>query len=83
FSLQRIEKEENLQIIKEAVKTVCGFAEVEIKLTHGANGGPVQEMPPANNTENHDRKVYNESKENNEAQIIQDALDIFGGSVIH
>ena len=83
YTLGLIDKEENLQLIKSAVKAVCG-CDVEVKLsvkkTHKMPAGKT-DLP--NSEEKKKQDDYNSmTKSKSEAEIIQDALDIFGGTVI-
>lgn len=80
YTLGLIEKDENIQIMKSAVKTVCGY-DVEVKLSVKKNHKSGEPNPP-NSEEKKRPEDYNKSKSKSEAEIIQDALDIFGGTVI-
>lgn len=83
YTLGLIDKEENLQLIKSAVKAVCG-CDVEVKLSvkkaHKVSTGKPDQP---NSEEKKKQDDYNsKTKSKTEAEIIQDALDIFGGTVI-
>jgi hypothetical protein len=80
-TLERIQDPENLQVVIDAVKTVCGReTRVELSLNENKNS---QEGGADTNSDK--KKVImhqNESRQKTEAEIIQDALDVFGGVVI-
>ncbi|OGW28618.1 MAG: DNA polymerase III, subunit gamma and tau [Nitrospinae bacterium RIFCSPLOWO2_12_FULL_47_7] len=80
YTLGLIDKEENIQIMKEAVKVVCGHS-VEVKLSVKKKHKGVEPIQ-ANSEEKKRPEDYNKPKSKSEAEIIQDALDIFGGTVI-
>ena len=80
-TLERIQDPENLQVVIDAVKTVCG-SEIKIELSLNEN----KNSPESGADTNSDKKKVimrrNESRQKTEAEIIQDALDVFGGVVI-
>ncbi|MFQ5715978.1 MAG: hypothetical protein ACE5GQ_02625, partial [Nitrospinales bacterium] len=82
FTLDRAEQGENRKILLDAVKAVCGGG-VDATLTCGAAGGAPEQTPHIDGGKK-TASVYNKAKAGEEAEpkIIQDALHIFGGSVI-
>ena len=80
FTFDLVETPENIQFLKETAKTVCGH-DVDIKLILDTS------QPPATGAGAEKKKtVDNEEtetgKQKSESEIIQDALDIFGGVVV-
>jgi len=77
FTLEMVGTPENIQFIKDMVQSVNGH-EVEVILTMGeARSTPVSFSP--------EKKTLNEEspgRQKTESEIIQDALDIFGGIVV-
>jgi DNA polymerase III subunit gamma/tau len=80
FTFDLVETPENIQFLKETARTVCGH-DVDIKLILDTS------QPPATGAGAEKKKsVDNEDAETgeqkSESEIIQDALDIFGGVVV-
>ncbi|MEC7641628.1 MAG: DNA polymerase III subunit gamma/tau [Nitrospinota bacterium] len=79
FTLDRINKEENLKIIQEAVGKFCNPSR-ELKLVEQNSRSSAQ----SENIE--EDKIspsdYNDSKGQAEVQVLREAIDIFGGKVI-
>ena len=71
---------ENIQFLKETAKTVCEY-NVDIKLTLDTS----QSFTPVSDEEKK-KAIETENpatgKQKSESEIIQDALDIFGGVVV-
>ena len=79
FTFDLVEAPENIQFLKETIKTVCGH-DVDIKLTLDTL---IQESPVQFAAEEKKKFVAPETgKQKSETEIIQDALDIFGGIVV-
>ena len=79
FTFDLVEAPENIQFLKETIKTVCGH-DVDIKLTLDNLN---QESPVQFAAEEKKKPVAPETgKQKSESEIIQDALDIFGGIVV-
>ncbi len=77
FTLEMVESPENIKFIKEMVKTASGH-EVQVILKLGeAKPTPSLNIPEKKNL-NEDRQ----GRQKTESEIIQDALDIFGGTVV-
>ena len=73
-----VETSENTQFIKDIVKSISGH-EVEVKLKLG------EIIPSSLSLNSQEKKNVNEENQNGqktESEIIQDALDIFGGTVV-
>ncbi|PIQ97278.1 MAG: DNA polymerase III subunit gamma/tau [Nitrospinae bacterium CG11_big_fil_rev_8_21_14_0_20_56_8] len=79
FTLGLVKEEKNLETIREAVKKICGH-NVEVQLS--------RDTAPPSAGAGADEKKNPETMNNpppgplNETEVIQDALDIFGGVVI-
>ena len=79
FTFDLVKVPENIQFLKETIKTVCGH-DVDIKL---ALDTLIQESPTQFAAEEKKKFVTPETgKQKSESEIIQDALDIFGGIVV-
>jgi len=79
FTFDLVEAPENIQFLKETIKTVFGH-DVDIKLTLDTL---IQESPVQFAAEEKKKLVAPETgKQKSETEIIQDALDIFGGIVV-
>ena len=79
FTFDLVEAPENIQFLKETIKTVFGH-DVDIKLTLDTL---IQESPVQFSAEQKKKLVAPETgKQKSESEIIQDALDIFGGIVV-
>jgi DNA polymerase-3 subunit gamma/tau len=81
YTLGLVEKEENLQVIRAAVQTVCGYHDIQFKLDIQAPPTPGEGQPAAP-AEKNSAKVYGKKGNPSEDEILKDALDIFGGVVI-
>ncbi|MCH7688284.1 MAG: hypothetical protein IH899_16640 [Planctomycetes bacterium] len=83
YTLQLVEKEENIQCIKDAVKKVCDYDDIHVKLDLlTPDTGSSQEVPESSAEEKKRQKKYDKLKSPSEDEILKDALDIFGGMVI-
>ena len=83
FTMGQMEKEENVEALKQAVAQVCGKTDITIKLLLGAaSHAPAQETPDP--IEPGPAKSKNSGKKGSasEEEILKDALDVFGGIVI-
>jgi len=79
FTFDLVEAPENIQFLKETIKTVCGH-DLDIKLTLDTS---IQESSVEFASEEKKKFVAADTgKQKSESEIIQDALDIFGGIVI-
>jgi len=79
FTFDLVETPENIQFLKETVKKVCGH-DVDIKLILNTS---VQEPSDQTVVEEKKKSIDPETgKQKSESEIIQDALDIFGGIVV-
>jgi DNA polymerase III subunit gamma/tau len=81
FTLEMVEGPENIQFIKDMVKSASGH-EVQVVLKLG-EAKPTSTSSSAQNTQ--EKKNLNDedpSRQKTESEIIQDALDIFGGIVV-
>tara|TARA_Y100001960_G_scaffold279238_1_gene311245 strand:+ start:396 stop:1988 length:1593 start_codon:yes stop_codon:yes gene_type:complete len=78
FTFDLVETPENIQFLKKTVKEVCG-CDVDIKLNL-----QIQKEVPARTKDEEKKKAkdFKMEKQKSESEIIQDALDIFGGVVV-
>ncbi len=81
YTKELIEKEENISAIREAVQTVCQMdIKVQLSVPSPNDGGP-ESLSPNNRAEKKNLKDYNKKNKIAESEIIQEALEIFGGVV--
>jgi DNA polymerase III subunit gamma/tau len=79
FTLEMVETQENIQFIKDMVQSVTGH-EVKVVLKLGE-----ARPTPVSSLSDEKKKTLNEDsqgRQKTESEIIQDALDIFGGIVV-
>jgi DNA polymerase III subunit gamma/tau len=79
FTLEMVETKENVQFIKDMVKSVTGNeVQVILKL------GEARPTPVSTISEQKKKTITDENlgRQKTESEIIQDALDIFGGIVV-
>ncbi len=80
FTKELVEEEEKLKAISDGVKVICGFDPANIKLSTGEK--KTEPIDPATNLQdNAQQDEYNKGKQKTENEIIQDALEIYGGVV--
>ena len=83
ITLDQVKNQENLQLVKDAVKLVCD-REINITLVLSDKAS----VPVTNSSSSRlaskeiNMNSFNQSQDKSEAEIIQDALDVFGGVVI-
>lgn len=85
YTLGLVEKSENVQVIQDAVFQVCHTPDIRVKLDAQAPAAtPVEGSgeASANFEEKITPKSYDKKTSPSEDEILKDALDIFGGSVI-
>jgi len=80
FTFDLVETPENIQFLKETAKTVCGH-DVDIKLTLDASQPPTP-VAGEEKKKSVDTEDTETGEQKSESEIIQDALDIFGGVVV-
>ena len=81
FTMGQMEKEENLAALREAVAEVCGKSDIKITLQLGqVASAPVTEAPEPPAPEQNRKSGKKASA--SEDEILKDALDVFGGTVI-
>jgi len=79
FTFDLVDTPENIQILRETVKTVCG-RDVEIKLKLNLH---TEDVPAKTQKEEKKKPIdFKIGQQKTESEIIQDALDIFGGVVV-
>ncbi len=79
FTLEMVETKENIQFIKDMVRFATGH-EVQVILKLG-DARPIPNFPLSDQKK---KTISNDiqGKQKTESEIIQDALDIFGGTVV-
>ena len=85
YTLGLVEKSENVQVIQDAVFQVCRTPDIRVKLDAQAPAATPAEgsgEASANFEEKTTPKSYDKKTSPSEDEILKDALDIFGGSVI-
>ncbi len=80
FTFDLVQTPENIQYLKETAKTVYGH-DVDIKLTLDTSQPPAQ-VAVEEKKKSIDTEDTETGKQKSESEIIQDALDIFGGVVV-
>jgi len=78
YTKELIEKEENLSVIRASVQTVCK-QDVKVQLSLPSSGAG--KSSPDNKAEKKTLTGYTEKNKLAESEIIQEALEIFGGVV--
>ena len=83
YTLGLVEKEENFEVLKEAVAQVCGQPDIKITLQLGKISSDLAADAP-DSVEPEQPKATGAGKKGSasEEEILKDALDIFGGIVI-
>ena len=76
ITLDQVKSTDNLQLIKEIAKSVYN-REINIQLFLNDKPSDSDDKPM-----NNEKKIYSKNRQKTEAEIIQDALDVFGGIVI-
>ena len=78
-----VEKEENFEVLQEAVAEVCGKPDMKITLQLGQpSSAPVADTPEPPEPESIGGKGHTKKGSSSEEEILKDALDVFGGIVI-
>ena len=83
ITLDQVKSQENIQLLKDAVKLVCD-REINVTLVLSEKGS----IPDTNSSSSRLasketlKNSFNHSQDKSETEIIQDALDVFGGVVI-
>jgi len=83
ITLDQVKNQENLQLVKDAVKFVCD-REVNVTLVLNDQASVSVTNSSSNRCAGKEKNInsFNQSQDKSEAEIIQDALDVFGGVVI-
>ena len=77
FTFDLVETPENIQFLKENIKTLFGY-DLDVKLILDPSKQD-QDVPLEEKKKSIDTEI---GRQKSESEIIQDALDIFGGIVI-
>ena len=80
YTLEMVQKEDNLEILKQAVQDTCGYGEIAVKLDLQTEAAGAQAPEPGQEKKNN--RNYGKTGNAAEEEILKDALDIFGGMVI-
>ena len=83
ITLDQVKSQENIQLLKDAVKLVCG-REINVTLVLSEKGSILDTNSSSNRLASKETNInsFNQSQDKSETEIIQDALDVFGGVVI-
>jgi hypothetical protein len=83
ITLDQVKNQENLQLVKDAVKLVCD-REVNVTLVLNDKASVPVTSSSSNRFASKEKNInpFNQRQDKSEAEIIQDALDVFGGVVI-
>ncbi|MBT4184759.1 MAG: hypothetical protein HOE10_05865 [Deltaproteobacteria bacterium] len=80
FTFDLVQTPENIQFLKETAKTVCGHnLDIKLTLDTSQSSAPVADEEKKKSVDTEDTAT---GKQKSESEIIQDALDIFGGVVV-
>ena len=79
FTFDLVETPENIKFLKDTVKMVCGH-DVDIKINLHTDMKEV--LSPTKDEQKKKSIDFKTEKQKSESEIIQDALDIFGGVVV-
>jgi hypothetical protein len=80
FTFDLVQTPENIQFLKETAKTVCGYnIDITLTLDKSQSSAPVAEEKKKKSIDTENPIT---EKQKSESEIIQDALDIFGGVVV-
>ena len=83
ITLDQVKSRENIQLLKDAVKLVCD-REINVTLVLSEKGSILDTNSSSNRLASKETNInsFNQSQDKSETEIIQDALDVFGGVVI-
>ena len=83
ITLDQVKTQENLQLLKDAAKLVCDREiNVTLVLSDKASAPSTNSSSSRLASKEINMNSFNQSQDKSEAEIIQDALDVFGGVVI-
>ena len=83
ITLDQVKSQENIQLLKDAVKLVCD-REINVTLVLSEKGSIPDTNSSGSRLASKETNInsFNQSQDKSETEIIQDALDVFGGVVI-
>ena len=83
ITLDQVKSQENIQLLKDAVKLVCD-REINVTLVLSEKGSTPDTNSSSSRLASKETNInsFNQSQDKSETEIIQDALDVFGGVVI-
>ena len=82
ITLDQVKNQENLRLVKDAVKLICE-REINVTLVLSDKGGIANTNLSSSRSDSKEKKKsFDQSQDKSEAEIIQYALDVFGGVVI-
>lgn len=81
--MDQVKSQENIQLLKDAVKLVCD-REINVTLVLSEKGSIPHTNSSSSRLASKETNInsFNQSQDKSETEIIQDALDVFGGVVI-
>ena len=83
ITLDQVKNQENLQLVKDAVKLICNREiNVTLVLSDKASVPVTTSSSSRLASQEINMNSFKQSQDKSEAEIIQDALDVFGGVVI-
>jgi hypothetical protein len=82
ITLDQVKNQENLRLVKDAVKLICE-REINVTLVLSDKGVIANTNLSSSRSDSKEKKKsFDQSQDKSEAEIIQYALDVFGGVVI-
>ena len=83
ITLDQVKSQENIQLLKDVVKLVCD-REINVTLVLSEKGSIPDTNSSSSRLASKETNInsFNQSQDKSETEIIQDALDVFGGVVI-
>ena len=75
----QVKNSDNLQLLRDVAKFICNH---EINVTLTLIDKPKISATSSSSTLTNNKKAIKPNRDKSEAEIIQDALDVFGGLVI-
>ena len=75
----QVKNSDNLQLLRDVAKLICNH---EINVTLTLIDKPKTSATSSPSTLTNNKKAIKQNRDKSETEIIQDALDVFGGLVI-
>ena len=83
YTVGLLQKDENLQHVKNAIKKICGIDDINVELEFIEKGTAQTAQPDPQPIIEEKKTLKSYDKNPTEDEILKDALDIFGGMVIN